>query len=52
MVEDGVSAIKLEDCYRSELLKNREADKISFRTNFGIHRSDFTAIFLEKNIEF
>ncbi len=44
------SAVKIEEFYKEQLRKTREQDLQSFRTDFGVHRSDFDAIFLEKNI--
>lgn len=52
-VEEGVmkqSALKLEEIYKNKLHENRAADLHNFKTNFGVHRSDFDAIFLEKNM--
>jgi DNA replication and repair protein RecF len=51
-VEQGVmkqSAVSLEEIYKNKLKENREADTDNFKTNFGVHRSDFDAIFSEKN---
>jgi DNA replication and repair protein RecF len=44
-------AVEIESFYLSQLQKNRESDLRDFKTNFGIHRSDFSAIWIEKNIE-
>ncbi len=44
------SAVQLEEFYRSQLLKNRHLDCESFKTNFGIHRCDFDALFVDKNM--
>ncbi len=52
-VEQGVmkqSAVQLEQLYKKKLEENREQDAENFKTNFGVHRCDFDAIFLEKNI--
>jgi DNA replication and repair protein RecF len=43
-------AIQIEEYYRQKLEQNRHIDSISFKTNFGTHRSDFMAIFLDKNL--
>ena len=44
------SAVVLEDLYKKKLEENRGADLENFKTNFGVHRSDFDAIFSEKNM--
>ncbi len=44
------SAVQIEEFYRKKLSKSRAQDMESFRTDFGVHRCDFDAIFLEKNI--
>lgn len=44
------SAVQLEEFYRSQLVKNRHLDCESFKTNFGIHRCDFDALFVDKNM--
>lgn len=52
-IEEGVmkqSAVKLEEIYKNKLRENRFADLTNFKTNFGVHRSDFDAIFSEKNM--
>lgn len=52
-VEQGVmkqSAVQLEQLYKKKLEENRAQDAENFKTNFGVHRCDFDAIFLEKNI--
>lgn len=43
------SALQIEEFYLDKLRKNRAHDLESFKTNFGVHRSDFSAIFLNKN---
>jgi DNA replication and repair protein RecF len=43
------SAIQIEEIYKENLKKNRQFDKESFKTHFGVHRSDLSAIFLDKN---
>lgn len=43
------SALQIEEFYHDKLLKNREIDLENFKTNFGVHRSDFSAIFTNKN---
>lgn len=51
-VERGVmkqSAVMLEEIYKEQLKNNRKFDADSFKTNFGVHRSDFDAIFVEKD---
>lgn len=42
------SAMKLEKFYQEKLAQNRQLDLASFRTEFGVHRSDFDAIFSDK----
>lgn len=49
LVDTGYKAIKIEELYQEKLRENRQLDKESFKTYFGIHRSDFSATFLEKN---
>ncbi|MBM3579347.1 MAG: DNA replication and repair protein RecF [Alphaproteobacteria bacterium] len=44
------SAAQLEEFYKIKMKENRERDLVSFKTEFGVHRSDFDAIFLAKNI--
>lgn len=44
------SLIEVEADYRQKLAQNRNADGKDGKTSFGVHRSDFDAIFLEKNI--
>lgn len=44
------SAAKLEEFYKIKMKENRERDLLSFKTAFGVHRSDFDSIFLAKNI--
>ncbi len=44
------SAAQLEEFYKIKMKENRERDLVSFKTEFGVHRSDFDAIFLKKNI--
>ena len=44
------SALKIEEFYKAKLKANRTKDLESFRTSFGVHRSDFDAIFLDKNM--
>lgn len=43
------SAMQLEENFRKKLKENRSADLENFKTNFGVHRCDFDAIFVEKN---
>ena len=43
------NALQIEELYKTRLKTNRQIDKESFKTNFGVHRSDFSAIFLDKN---
>ncbi|HLD76535.1 MAG TPA: AAA family ATPase [Rickettsiales bacterium] len=43
------SALQIEEFYKEKLQKNRDIDRENFKTNFGVHRSDFAAIFLDKN---
>ncbi len=52
-IEEAVmkqSAVKIEEDYKTKLLQNRTVDAASFKTNFGVHRCDFDAIFQEKNM--
>jgi DNA replication and repair protein RecF len=52
-VENGVaskSSLFLEDFYRAKLKANRQNDLENFKTEFGIHRADFDAIFCDKNL--
>ncbi len=44
-------AIEVEEKFIEKLKANRLIDGKSGRTNFGVHRSDFTAILLDKKIE-
>ncbi len=44
-------AIEVEENFMQKLQANRTIDGRSGRTNFGVHRSDLTAILLDKNIE-
>lgn len=39
------SALKLEEVYKEKLKSNRSQDLANFKTNFGVHRSDFDALF-------
>jgi DNA replication and repair protein RecF len=45
------TAIEVEEKFIEKLKANRQIDGKSGRTNFGVHRSDFTAILLGKEIE-
>jgi len=52
-VEDMValhSALQLEEIYKNKLKENRQRDLQNFKTDFGVHRCDFDAIFVEKNM--
>ncbi len=52
-IEENVmkqSAVQLEEIYKNKLRENRSVDLANFKTNFGVHRSDFDAIFSEKNM--
>lgn len=44
------SSLQIENFYHQKLVENRQIDLQSFKTNFGIHRGDFLAIFDKKNI--
>lgn len=44
------SSVMLEEFYKEKLKANREFDIENFKTNFGVHRSDFDAIFSSKNV--
>ena len=39
------TAINIENNYLQNLKKNRDLDKITKKTNFGIHRSNFSAVY-------
>jgi len=43
------NALQIEEFYMDRLLNNRSYDLENFKTSFGVHRSDFSAIFLNKN---
>lgn len=43
------NALQIEELYKEKLKNNRQIDKESFKTHFGVHRSDFSATFLNKN---
>lgn len=47
----NMKAIEMEIYYKEQLVQNRLRDKESFKTNFGVHRSDFSAIFIDKNMD-
>ena len=52
-IEDKIlTSSKEEVCHfiANELLLSRSRDKISRRTNFGVHRSDFIVVHREKNV--
>lgn len=52
-IEESVmkqSAVQTEADYKNKLQQNRLVDLNNFKTNFGVHRSDFDAIFSEKNM--
>lgn len=49
MLKD-VSAAQFEEIYKNKLKENRKSDLENFKTNFGIHRSDFDARFIDKKI--
>ena len=38
-----------EEFYKNKLKENRDVDLQNFKTNFGVHRADFDAIFPDKN---
>lgn len=42
-------AVTIENFYKEKLKENRQIDLENFKTNFGVHRCDFDAIFTEKN---
>lgn len=44
------SAMQFEENYRKKLEENRAQDLASGRTDYGVHRSDFDAIFSLKNV--
>lgn len=43
------SALELEQIYQQKLKENRQQDLANFKTNFGVHRSDFDAIFFKND---
>ncbi len=48
--QDSFSALALETFYREKLIANRLLDLQNFKTHFGVHRSDFDALFVSKNM--
>ncbi|MFZ9470293.1 MAG: DNA replication/repair protein RecF [Rickettsiales bacterium] len=46
----GSSALNLENFYKEKLKNNRQTDLENFKTEFGVHRADFDAIFVAKNL--
>ena len=44
------SNLEKENFYQQQLKNNRQLDGFSGKTNFGIHKADFSALFVEKNI--
>ena len=42
------SALQIENNYREKLQFNRQTDLDNFRTDYGVHRADFDAIFSDK----
>ena len=44
-------ALEVEEMFIARLKSNRKLDAKTNRTNFGVHRSDFTAILFDKRIE-
>ncbi|MBM5782455.1 MAG: hypothetical protein FJ368_03430 [Pelagibacterales bacterium] len=44
------SSVLLEEFYKQKLRENREVDLENFKTNFGVHRSDFDAVFVLKKV--
>jgi DNA replication and repair protein RecF len=52
-IEDQIinkSAMQIEDFYKEKFKNNRDVDLQNYKTEFGVHRTDFDAIFLPKNI--
>lgn len=47
---ENQSSLQIENLYHEKLQANRQIDSANFKTNFGIHRSDFDAIFCDKNL--
>ena len=47
---ENQSAVQLEEDYKNKLEENRETDRQNFKTNFGVHRCDFDAIFSNKKM--
>ncbi len=45
------NSVAIEAKYKEKLESSRQIDVLNFKTNFGVHRSDFMAILREKNIE-
>jgi DNA replication and repair protein RecF len=41
-------ALNIENFYKQKLLMNRSKDLENFKTDFGVHRADFDALFLQK----
>jgi len=48
---EKLKAIEVEEIFITKLKENRKLDAVANRTSFGIHRSDVTAILLDKEIE-
>ena len=44
------SAVQLEEFYQNKLQENRQLDAENFKTNFGVHRCDFDAMFVDKKM--
>jgi DNA replication and repair protein RecF len=44
------SSVKLEEFYKKNLEQNRDSDLENFKTEFGVHRSDFNAVFSDQKI--
>jgi DNA replication and repair protein RecF len=42
---------EIEKLYKQRLFENRSADLARFKTSFGVHRSDFFAVFIDKNMK-
>ncbi len=50
LLKQKKSAVEIEGFYKEHLAKERRNDLENFKTDFGVHRSDFDAIFTAKNI--
>lgn len=51
MMLDNITSIQAEKNFREILFNNREQDKLSKRTNDGVHKSDLRLFYQNKNID-